>query len=237
MLKKGMKVAVLTGAGISAESGIRTFRAEDGLWEEHRLEDVATPQAWNANPEMVWRFYQARRRQLLEVEVNPAHDALAELEEGFGEDFTLITQNVDDLHERAGSKRFIQMHGELRKLRCEECGHVCEAMEPEQLKDDYVPCSNCSNQRLRPHIVWFDEEPFGRWNCEAAVHDCDVFIVVGTSGHVYPANNLLPIARHTGSYCIGVNLDPPLNVDFFHEFHQGKAGELLPGLVKEWLES
>ena len=236
MLKKGMKVAVLTGAGISAESGIRTFRAEDGLWEEHRLEDVATPYAWKKDPEMVWRFYQGRRRQLLEVDVNPAHEALAELEEGFGDDFTLITQNVDDLHERAGSNRLIHMHGELRRLRCEECDEVIVAMEPEHLKDEYVPCSSCQSQRLRPHIVWFHEMPMRMSDYEAAVEDCDVFLVVGTSGHVYPASNLLPIARHSGSYCIGVNLDPPLNVDYFHEFHQGKAGELLPGMVKEWFE-
>ncbi len=235
MLDSNTKVVILTGAGISAESGIRTFRASEGLWEEHRIEDVATPEGWMRNPELVWGFYQGRRRQLLEVVSNPAHEALVELETYLGENLLLITQNVDDLHTRAGSENLIHMHGELRKLRCESCEVVIEAMEDVHLQDEFVDCSECEEGRLRPHIVWFSEMPMRMDEINAAVFDCDVFIAIGTSGHVYPAAGLLGIARVRGAYCIGVNLDPPENVDLFNEFHQGQAGELLPDLVAQWM--
>ena len=235
LLDSNTKVVILTGAGISAESGIRTFRASEGLWEEHRIEDVATPEGWMRNPELVWSFYQGRRRQLLEVVPNPAHDALVELETYLGENLLLITQNVDDLHTRAGSENLIHMHGELRKLRCESCEVVIEAMEDVHLQDEFVDCSECEEGRLRPHIVWFSEMPMRMDEINAAVFDCDVFIAIGTSGHVYPAAGLLGIARVRGAYCIGVNLDPPENVDLFNEFHQGQAGELLPDLIAQWM--
>ncbi|MEE2758707.1 MAG: NAD-dependent deacylase [Candidatus Thermoplasmatota archaeon] len=227
------RVVILTGAGISAESGIRTFRASDGLWENHRIEDVATPYGWQRDPELVWEFYQGRRRQLLEVEPNPAHDALVALEQ-YLDEFLLITQNVDDLHSRAGSMELIHMHGELCKLRCEVCGDVIIAMDEEHLRDGYVSCSSCQNDRLRPHIVWFHEMPLRMREIDLAVADCDVFIAIGTSGHVYPAAGLLGIAGSCGAHCIGVNLDPPQNVELFDEFHQGKAGEILPELVRKW---
>lgn len=230
------RIVILTGAGISAESGIRTFRAEDGLWEDHRIEDVATPYAWQRDPELVWRFYQGRRNQLLEVEPNPAHIALAKLEEYLGDNLFLITQNVDDLHSRAGSSNLLHMHGELRKLRCEECGYICVAMEEEHLTDDYVSCPECPSERLRPHIVWFHEIPIGMEVIQAAVYACDVFIAIGTSGHVYPAAGLLSAAKMQGAHCIGVNLDPPQNAEYFDEFHQGKAGELLPELVQNLIQ-
>ena len=143
VFEKGTRVVILTGAGISAESGIRTFRASDGLWEDHRIEDVATPFAWMRDPELVWGFYQGRRRQLLEVIPNRAHEALVKLEKFLGDDFLLITQNVDDLHSRAGSTKLIHMHGELQKLRCEQCGEVVVAMEDEHLMDGYVACTAC----------------------------------------------------------------------------------------------
>ncbi|HJM67757.1 MAG TPA: NAD-dependent deacylase [Candidatus Thalassarchaeaceae archaeon] len=235
LLNPNTRVVVLTGAGISAESGIRTFRAAEGLWEEHRIEDVATPEGWRRDPELVWSFYQGRRRQLLDVLPNPAHDALVDLEEYLGENLLLVTQNVDDLHSRAGSNNLIHMHGELRKLRCELCEVVVEAMEGVHLQDDFVTCQECPTGRLRPHIVWFTEMPFDMEKINAAVFECDVFIAIGTSGHVYPAAGLLAIAQMRGAYCIGVNLDPPENVDFFDEFHQGRAGEILPDLVTQWV--
>ena len=234
---KDTRVVILTGAGISAESGIRTFRASDGLWEDHRIEDVATPMAWERDPELVWGFYQGRRRQLLDVVPNPAHDALVELERFLGDGLLLVTQNVDDLHSRSGSQNLIHMHGELRKLRCEECGEILVAMDDVHLEDKYVDCSKCGVERMRPHIVWFHEMPLKMREIEMAVADCDVFIAIGTSGHVYPAAGFLGLAQACGAHCIGINLDPPQNVDLFDEFHQGKAGELLPDLVNSWVGS
>ena len=229
------KVVILTGAGISAESGIKTFRASDGLWENHAIEDVATPYAWERNPELVWNFYQGRRRQLQDVEPNPAHQALVTLEEYLGDNLLLVTQNVDDLHLRAGSKNLIHMHGELRILRCEECHEIFDMMEPSHLTPQYITCPSCSNQRLRPHIVWFHEMPFQLPEIYAAVEECDVFMTIGTSGHVYPAAGLIDVAKQAGALCVGVNLDEPMNYELHDEFHQGRAGELLPNLVDEWL--
>ena len=236
MFDSNTKVVVLTGAGISAESGIKTFRASDGVWENHRIEDVATPLAWMKNPKMVWEFYQGRRKQLLEVDFNVAHRALVELEKYLEDHFLLITQNVDDLHSRAGSERLIHMHGELRKLRCEGCENIVIAMEKHHLTDKYVSCEKCSSNRLRPHIVWFHEMPFKMNEIYDAVEMCDVFIAIGTSGHVYPAAGLLAIAKDVGAHCIGINLEPPENVDLFDEFHQGLAGELVPELISKWIK-
>ena len=207
MWTKETKVVILTGAGISAESGIRTFRASDGLWEEHRIEDVATPMGWERNPQLVWDFYQARRNQLFEVEPNPGHTALTTLEDHL-DDMLLVTQNVDNLHERAGSKNLIHIHGELEKLRCEECHHVEVMMEPQDLGSSFVSCPVCSNTMMRPHIVWFHEMPMQMAEIENALNQCDVFIAIGTSGHVYPAAGFLASAKQQGSYCIGINLDP-----------------------------
>ena len=234
MFQSNSRVVVLTGAGISAESGIRTFRANDGVWENHRIEDVATPFAWERDPKLVWEFYQGRRRQLLDVVPNSAHNALVSLE-NYLDEFLLITQNVDDLHSRAGSKKLIHIHGELRKLRCETCGQVIEAMNDEHLQNQYVECTQCTDKKLRPHIVWFHEMPFQMDEIYDAVGKCDVFIAIGTSGHVYPAAGLLSVAKDVGAYCIGINLDPPENVSLFDEFHQGLAGELVPALISKWL--
>ena len=155
----GSSVVILTGAGISAESGVSTFRDNDGLWENHRIEDVATPTAWENNPDLVWKFYQTRRRQLLQVEPNPAHFSLAKLEQGV-EEFTLITQNVDDLHERGGSSNVIHMHGRLRTLRCEVSKKYEERMEEEDLQNHFLFCTCCAEpNRVRPDIVWFGEMP------------------------------------------------------------------------------
>ena len=236
MWTKETKVVILTGGGIRAESGMRTFRASAGLWEEHRIEDVATPMGWERNPQLVWDFYQARRRQLFEVKPNPGHSALTTLEE-FLDDMLLVTQNVDNLHERAGSKNLIHIHGELEKLRCEECHHVDVMMEPQDLGTSFVSCPVCTNTMMRPHIVWFHEMPMQMAEIEKALNQCDVFIAIGTSGHVYPAAGFLASAKQQGSYCIGINLDAPLNYDLFDEFHQGKAGEILPELVHQWINT
>ena len=228
-------MVVLTGAGISAESGVRTFRDNDGLWEDHRVEDVATPGAWASNPDVVWRFYQSRRRQLNEVAPNPAHHALVRLEDGLN-DFLLVTQNVDDLHERAGSRNVLHMHGELSVMRCEKSGHVEHRMEAEDLEKGYLACRCCVEaSRMRPHIVWFGEMPFGMPRIYEAVEACDVFVVAGSSGHVYPAAGLVDVARFAGATTVLVNLERPQNADRFDEVHLGPAGELLPRLVTTWL--
>ena len=229
-------VVILTGAGISAESGIKTFRDNDGLWENHRIEDVATPIAWMNNPELVWNFYQTRRRQLMEVKPNPAHYALAKLEEGVNE-FTLITQNVDDLHERGGSSNVIHMHGTLRTLRCEVSQKHEERMKEEDLVNDFLFCTCCAEpNRVRPDIVWFGEMPMYLEEIYEAVEHCDFFIVIGSSGHVYPAADLVNVARSCSAKTILINFESPANAFAFDEIHLGKAGEILPDLVNSWLE-
>lgn len=230
------KVVVLTGAGVSAESGVKTFRGNDGLWENHSLEDVATPDAWIRDPQLVWDFYQARRNQLTEVEPNPAHIALGLLQSEIS-DFTLITQNVDDLHERGGSSSVIHMHGELRRLRCEITGKTELRMTDSDLSRSFVNCNCCETPtKMRPDIVWFGEIPFFMQKIYQIVENCDIFIVIGSSGHVYPAAGLVGVASTYGAHTILVNYDLPVNVDMFDEVHTGKAGELLPKLVTEWLD-
>ena len=231
------RVVVLTGAGVSAESGVRTFRDNDGLWEDHRVEDVATPEAWIRDPKMVWRFYQARRNQLLEVDPNPAHLALAVMESK-AESFTLITQNVDDLHERGGNSSVIHMHGRLRSLRCEETGRSEVRMDEGDLGEVFVFCHCCANgSMMRPDIVWFGEIPMELDSIYREVENCDVFIVIGSSGHVYPAAGLVNLANSCGARSILVNFEMPINGSDFDEVHIGKAGEILPGLVDVWFDS
>ena len=228
------EVVVLTGAGISAESGVRTFRDNDGLWENHRVEDVATPEAWVSDQSLVWRFYQARRNQLLEVLPNPAHFALAQLESKT-ESFTLITQNVDDLHERGGSESVIHMHGRLQTLRCETTGLSEVRMGEHDLGGDFVLCNCCAvSSRMRPDIVWFGEIPMEMDVIYREVEKCDVFIVIGSSGHVYPAAGLVDLANSNDAHTILVNLELPINGGDFDEVHIGKAGEILPDLVENW---
>lgn len=228
------EVVVLTGAGISAESGVRTFRDNGGLWENHRVEDVATPEAWVSDQSLVWRFYQERRNQLLEVLPNPAHFALAQLESKT-ESFTLITQNVDDLHERGGSESVIHMHGRLQTLRCETTGLSEVRMGEHDLGGDFVLCNCCAvSSRMRPDIVWFGEIPMEMDVIYREVEKCDVFIVIGSSGHVYPAAGLVNLANSNDAHTILVNLELPINGGDFDEVHIGKAGEILPDLVENW---
>jgi NAD-dependent deacetylase len=227
-------LVVLTGAGISAESGVKTFRDNDGLWENHRIEDVATPEAFKRDPKLVLRFYDQRRKQLKEVSPNPAHLALAEVEKRLGPDrFFLVTQNVDDLHERGGSRNPVHMHGELRKIRCIRC-HNLTSTEEELYPDgsETLPKCPCGGL-LRPHIVWFGEVPFEMGLIQTYLSHCTHFLSIGTSGLVYPAAAFLMWARQVHAKTFGINLDPPENHNLFDQFYQGKAGEILP----QWVEA
>lgn len=234
------RIVVLTGAGISAESGLATFRGSDGLWEGHRIEDVATPAAWWHDAETVWRFYTLRRRALLDVEPNAAHHALVRLERE-GPEVLLITQNVDDLHQRAGSVSLLPMHGQLRMLRCEQSGQTEERMAETDLDlDSFVECRCCvAPSRMRPDIVWFGEIPLGMDRISTAIdalRQGDLCLVVGTSGHVHPAAGIASSARRAGARTVLVNLEAPLNVEDFDEVHLAPAGQVLPDLVERWLE-
>ncbi|MEX1668914.1 Sir2 family NAD+-dependent deacetylase [Zhongshania guokunii] len=231
------RVVVLTGAGISAESGIKTFRAADGLWEEHRVEDVATPEGFAANPELVQRFYNERRRQLLsaEVAVNPAHVALAEFEKKFTGEFLLVTQNIDDLHERAGSQKLIHMHGELLKMQCSYSG-VVYPIDTDISTEARCACCGLRSG-LRPHIVWFGEMPLGMDEIYTALEHCDLFIAVGTSGNVYPAAGFVQAAGSVGAHTIEVNLEPSAVQSAFSETRYGLASIELPRLLNELLNA
>lgn len=225
-------VVCLTGAGISADSGVATFRDAGGLWEGRRPEEVATPEAWAADRSSVWRFYQARRRKLSEVQPNAAHAALARFEERCSAasiPFTLISQNVDDLHQRAGSS-VLSMHGQLAVLRCESCGWTGRDLE--HLDDELVPCPLCSHEALRPHVVWFGEVPFHLDAIEAALARCTHFVSIGTSGAVYPAAGCLAAARAHGASTIVNSLDAPDNLHPDDRFLPGRAIEVVPELVK-----
>lgn len=228
----GARMVVLTGAGISADSGVPTFRGTGGLWEGQRLEEVATPEAWARDPRKVWRFYQERRRALRAVRPNAAHHALVRLERWLAErggELTLVTQNVDDLHQRAGSSP-LAMHGQLAVLRCEQCGarlRDLESTDPEVFR----PCPACSHERMRPDVVWFGEQPYHLEAIEAAVLGCTHFWAVGTSGAVYPAAAYLELARARGARTLVQALEEPLNLDPADEFVPGRASEVVPALV------
>jgi NAD-dependent deacetylase len=228
---------VLTGAGVSAESGIRTFRAADGLWEEHRIEDVATPEGFAANPELVHRFYNERRRQLLggAVHPNPAHLALARLEAERPGDVLLVTQNIDDLHERAGSRNVIHMHGELLRMRCVACDAVQAVTGDIGINDTCPECS--AHGTMRPHIVWFGEMPFGLDDIFAALSECQIFAAIGTSGNVFPAAGFVTEALAAGAHTVEVNLERSAVASAFHEVRIGRAGEQVPQWVDEVLSA
>ena len=232
-LTPSLDVFVLTGAGISAESGIATFRDANGLWEQHRVEDVASPDGFERDPALVWRFYAQRRAQALTVEPNPAHRALAALEARLGEKLFLCTQNVDGLHEAAGSTRVVHMHGELFKTRCSACDKAPFA----DTRHAFAELPRCDCGALeRPHIVWFGEVPFDMHAIRRRVQRADVFLCIGSSGVVYPAAGLVGEMQYRRSMgqrvrTIYVGLEAPANADQFDEVHEGKAGELLPGLL------
>jgi NAD-dependent deacetylase len=225
-------IVMLTGAGVSAESGVPTFRGPDGLWEGHRVEDVATPQAFARDPALVQKFYDARRSALARVAPNAAHRALARLDAEWPGDLLLVTQNVDDLHERGGSKRLLHMHGELQRALCTGCG-AAPAWEGDLSGDP--ACPRCAARKLRPDIVWFGEMPYHMDVIEAAIARCDLFVSIGTSGAVYPAAGFVDLARHAGAQTLEINLDPSAGTPLFDEARLGPAGVLVPAWVDEML--
>jgi NAD-dependent deacetylase len=230
-----MRIVVLTGAGVSAESGVPTFRGADGLWEGHRIEDVAAPGGFARDPELVHRFYNARRARLTDgtVHPNPAHLALAKLGRARGIELLLVTQNIDDLHERAGSPEVRHLHGELLKSRCTACGAVTEC------RGDLSRASICAAcggiDCLRPHVVWFGELPFGVDEISAALARADLFVAIGTSGLVYPAAGFVTWARQAGVPTLEINLEESATRTAFDESRRGPAGELVPAWVEEVL--
>ena len=224
------RVFVLTGAGVSAESGLATFRGSGGLWNGHRVEDVATPEAWEADPALVWRFYSMRRRDALAAQPNAGHAALAALEERMGDRFYLCTQNVDDLHERAGSQRVHHMHGSLFESRCVRCNQSFTDQAFYEDASALPSCERCG-QDVRPHIVWFGEVPL---DLDGIFHELDratVLLVTGTSGSVYPAAGFVHIARQRGIRTIYVGPERPQNAHAFDEILLGAGTEILPALL------
>lgn len=235
LLARSQRITVLTGAGVSAESGVATFRGTGGLWEGYRIEQVATPAAFQRDPALVWRFYNARRANLRTVQPNPGHHALAALEKRYGANFTLITQNVDGLHRLAGNQRILEVHGNIARLRCSGCGQI-EDRGSEPLPD--LPrCQHC-DALLRPDIVWFGEMlPGDIWvQAEQATQSCDCFIVVGTSAVVYPAAGLITTARLGDTAVIEVNLERTDASHLMDVCLIGPSGVILPEIFKR-LES
>ena len=226
------RVFVLTGAGISAESGLPTFRADDGLWAGNRIEDVCTPDAWQRNPELVWQFYSKRRADEAKAQPNPAHVALAALEKRIGDRFFLCTQNVDDLHERAGSVRLLHMHGELMKAHCErDCGRPPVPDRAIYANLSEVGRCECGG-RLRPHIVFFGEVPYEMDRIGEEINKATLMLVIGTSGSVYPAASFVHWAKQNGARTVYIGPEPPLNAHAFTQVVEGKAGEVLPDLFR-----
>jgi NAD-dependent deacetylase len=226
-------IVILTGAGISAESGLATFRGADGLWEGHRVEDVATQEAYRRDPALVQRFYDARRAQLAKVAPNAAHLALSRLDARWRGDLLIVTQNVDDLHERAGARRLLHMHGELKSAWC----LGCDSRTPwEEELSSGPPCPACGGRgKLRPDIVWFGEMPYEMERIDRALLDADLFVSIGTSGAVYPAAGFVQTARYAGARTLELNLEPSLGSAFFDEARTGPAGVLVPEWVDELL--
>jgi NAD-dependent deacetylase len=225
------RLFVLTGAGVSAESGLATFRGSGGLWNGYRVEEVATPEAWQADPELVWRFYSMRRRDASEAQPNPAHLALAEVERKLGDRFYLCTQNVDDLHERAGSERVHHMHGTLFQSRCVKCERPFEDRSLYEAAASLPICTDCGSA-VRPHIVWFGEVPLDLETIYSRLEQATVLLVVGTSGSVYPAAGLVHIANQRGIRTVYVGPEEPLNADAFDEIVLGTAASVLPSLLQ-----
>lgn len=225
-------IVILTGAGISAESGIATFRGPGGLWEGHRVEDVCTPQALAHDPALVHRFYDLRRAALATVAPNPAHQALARLDAAWPGELLIVTQNVDDLHERAGARRLLHMHGELQSALCAACGarmRWTAALPPG------TACGHCGAPALRPDIVFFGEMPYDMGRIEEALAGADLFVSIGTSGAVYPAAGFVRLARSFGARTLELNLEPSEGSAWFEECRHGPAGVLVPAWVEALL--
>jgi NAD-dependent deacetylase len=226
-------IVILTGAGVSAESGLATFRDSGGLWENHDPMTIATPEAFHRDPALVYRFYNARRNQLQNVSPNAAHRALARLQAQFPGEVFLVTQNVDDLHERAGSEQVCHMHGELKKMLCQECS---ASLRVSSDYDSASICPECSVAgRLRPDIVWFGEFPYHMDEIEAHLCHCDLFIAVGTSGVVYPATGFVQQARGGGAHTVEINPELSNVTGYFHQQRRGTATVEVTALVAELL--
>jgi NAD-dependent deacetylase len=225
-------IVILTGAGISAESGLRTFRAEDGLWEDHRVEDVASPEAFRRDPDLVQRFYDQRRKGIVAAQPNPAHAALARLDEAWDGELLIVTQNIDDLHERAGAKRVLHMHGEGLLAWCLACDsrHRWEGT----LRDG-PPCPACGAAAMRPDIVWFGEMPYQMDRIFDSLAAADLFVSIGTSGAVYPAAGFVQQAASHGAATLELNLERSQGSGWFDESRLGPASELVPAWVEEML--
>ncbi|MBB36505.1 MAG: NAD-dependent protein deacylase [Hirschia sp.] len=237
-----MQIVILTGAGISAESGLGTFRDKDGIWTRVNLEDVATPEGFARNPDMVHEFYNKRRSDLTTAKANPAHFALARLEQQIGQlakrpaddsRFTLVTQNIDNLHQQAGSRSVIHMHGELLKGLCTNCDWRGEWSVDMQTD---MPCPQCAHDgRIRPDVVWFGEMPYHMDEIFERLHSCDLFVSIGTSGSVYPAAMFVGEAKRAGAMTLELNLEPSENADEFNEGLYGPASEIVPAWVDKMI--
>lgn len=231
-MKPIRNIVILTGAGVSAESGIDTFRSAGGLWEQHRVEDVATPEAFARDPDLVLRFYDMRRAAVQEKVPNEAHFALARLDAAWKGDLLIVTQNVDDLHERAGARRMLHMHGEHLKAWCTACDSRPHWRAP---LPDRPACPACGSRALRPDVVWFGEVPYFMDRIHAALRECDLFVSIGTSGAVYPAAGFVRAARDMGAQTLELNLEESQGSRWFHESRLGPASEVVPTWVEEVL--
>ncbi len=231
-----LKIVVLTGAGISKESGLDTFRDKDGLWSKVSIEEVATPQAFRRDPDKVQAFYNARRQGVLDpaIQPNAAHKALAHFEEHYPGELLLVTQNIDDLHERGGSRRLIHMHGAMLEVAC----LACEAVSP--WREDIQPDSTCPACHmpgyLRPNVVWFGEMPFQMDRIGEALANCDLFVSIGTSGNVYPAAGFVSEAKFAGAHTVELNLEPSEGSHTFAEVHHGPASQVVPDYLDSLLQ-
>lgn len=226
-------IVILTGAGISAESGIDTFRGGGGLWEQHRVEDVATPEAFARDPDLVHRFYDMRRAAIQEKEPNAAHRALARLDAEWRGELLVVTQNVDDLHERGGARRVLHMHGEHLNAWCTSCDVRSRWTGPLAHRP---PCPVCQAPSLRPDVVWFGEMPYRMGEIHAALREADLFVSIGTSGAVYPAAGFVQSARDLGMRTLELNLERSQGSHWFHETRLGPATEIVPTWVEELLD-
>lgn len=233
-MKAPNSIVILTGAGISAESGVATFRDKDGIWAKIDYRDVATPEGFARNPARVHEFYNSRRRGMAAVKPNAAHLALARLEREFTGEFLLVTQNIDDLHEQAGSRKLIHMHGELGKALCARCGARREWLADLSVE---VKCDGCGKAgAMRPDVVWFGEFPYRMDEIGEALSRCDIFVSIGTSGTVYPAAGFVADARAAGAETVEVNLEPSEGEGMFLKRRYGPATHIVPAFVEELLD-
>ena len=229
-------IVILTGAGISKESGLETFRDEGGLWSRVRIEDVATPEAYARDPARVLEFYNIRRASMVggNIRPNAAHLALAKLEQEWPDEVLLVTQNIDDLHEQAGSTNLLHMHGEMLKVRCDACGNVAEWRTTLSMDDTCLVCATIG--RMRPHVVWFGEMPLYMAEIEKLLMECGLFISIGTSGNVYPAAGFVDMVTHYNrAKTVELNIEPSLNADQFSNGYYGPATKIVPDFVDKLL--